>query len=163
MTSSNLFNLALVLDLPILTNHRILSSDVKNIIASILNIIFNIVVLFIYIITAYMVFNMKGGGAEKSFTSGGESIEKALQPIDCNGTLYGSTFWFIALTLTSILVMSLIAALCYSYQRYRDAIVRGSTPRSQANNIPTGANGNLAAPPVQPAGGTTYSMAPGRV
>ena len=126
MSASNLFNLALALDLPILTNHKLLSSDVKNTIASMLNIIFNCVVAFLYILSAYMAFSI-GKRVQP------ESTEGEPPPIDCNGTLYHSAFWFITLTLSSLVILSLMAIIFFAYNKYRLAIIRGSMPRSQSN------------------------------
>lgn len=119
MTASNLFNLAISLDLPVLSNHQILTSDIKNTIASIVNIIFNCVVAILYILCAYMVY---------AFTANGYSDE-----IVCGGLLYNFTFWFVTLTLSTSVVLVLIAAVFFAYNKYRLAILRGSTPRSQTN------------------------------
>lgn len=165
MTASNLFNLALAVNLPILSNHEILTSDIKNTIASIINIVFNCIVAFLYILTGYMVYTV-GLAGKKVVTinpapalngsSNGGSINKRLvnqnedyqdeapisQPIECGGLLYYFTFWFITLTLGLIVLLSLIACAFYSYNRYRIAIVRGSTPRSQHSNNLNNANVN---------------------
>lgn len=130
MTASNLFNLALALDLPILTNHSILSSDVKNIIASIVNIIFNCVVALLYILSAYMVYTI-GSIKKPTFDANGNSDDSEPQPMDCNNTLYYFTFWFITLTLGLFLTLSLVACILFAYNKYRLAIIRGSAPRSQ--------------------------------
>lgn len=123
MTASNFFNLALTFDLPILRNHEILTKDLKNTIASIVNIIFVTVVFFLYILCGFMI-----------FTIGSQSI-------DCSGTLYHSTYWFITSTLGLIVILLFASIILYAYNRYRLAIVRGSTPRSQTVNT----NNNLSA------------------
>lgn len=143
MTMSNIFNLALALDIPVLVNHKLLSSDVKNVIASMLNIIFNCVVAFLYILCAYMVYNITGARHKQQEISDGAATEDAgqVEPVKCSGALYNFTFWFITLTLGSFAILSALATLLFAYNRYRLAIIRGSTPRShQATNSPTNNN-----------------------
>lgn len=154
MTSSNLFNLALALDLPILTNHQILTSEIKNTIASIINIIFNCVVAFLYIISAYMVFTIgkkskrrdllvdnatNNSGSSEESSPDDNNIESS-DVMECSGLLYYTTFWFITLTLGLFVVLSLIATVFFAYNQYRLAIVRGSMPRSQSNTNTTPTN-----------------------
>lgn len=144
MTASNLFNLALALDIPILTNHRLLSLDNKNIIASILNILFNCIVALLYILTTYMIYTVKSSvklhdnsedNAEPNREEGisEEPVVAEYQAPNCSGLLYHFTFWFITLTLGVFVLLSLIALALFAYNRYRLAIIRGSTPRSQSN------------------------------
>lgn len=158
MTASNFFNLALTFDLPILRNHEILTKDVKNTISSIINIIFVCVVVFLYILCGYMVSTI-GNKSTKELQKnsnenlaehrsideasvGTEELDYSLsKSIDCSSTLYHSTYWFITLTLGLIAILILASIILYTYNRYRLAIVRGSTPRSQTtntnNNLPT--------------------------
>lgn len=158
MTASNFFNLALTFDLPILRNHEILTKDVKNTISSIINIIFVCVVVFLYILCGYMVSTI-GNKSTKELQKnsnenlaehrsideasvGTEELDYSLsKSIDCSSTLYHSTYWFITLTLGLITILILASIILYTYNRYRLAIVRGSTPRSQTtntnNNLPT--------------------------
>jgi len=143
MTASNLINLALALDLPILTNHQLLSSDIKNTIASIINIIFNCVVVFLFILSSFMVYNMGSTRAQSNGDdTSGTRDERASNEVTlgCNSLLYYFTYWFITLTLSLVVILSAIAAILYIYNRYRLAIVRGSTSRSQASAAayPTG-------------------------
>lgn len=121
MTASNLFNLALSFDLPILNNHQNLTSDIKNTIASIINIIFNCVVAILYTLCAYMVY---------AFTANGYSDE-----IVCGGLLYNFTFWFVTSTLSIFVILSLVAAVFFAYNKYRLAVLRGSTPRSPQHEV----------------------------
>lgn len=180
MTASNLFNLALALDIPVLANHQFLSSDVKNIIASIVNILFNALVAFLYLLTAYMVYNIKGRpnktsitqsnkqrlailnnetSGENFYSSGGAGSEEAIKTnegpdsgqsdvinaaVKCSASLYNFTFWFITLTLGSFALLSLLATLLFIYNRYRLAIIRGSTPRSHQATNSTGVVNNGA-------------------
>lgn len=144
MTASNLFNLSLSLNIPILANHKFLSSDVKNIIASILNILFNCVVAFLYILCAYMVYNIRGARRKEQewpadFPEESRVHESTSQEqVHCSGTLYGFTFWFITLTIGAFALLSFLATLLFAYNRYRLAIIRGSTPRShQTTNSST--------------------------
>lgn len=137
MTASNLFNLALAIDLPILANHRLLANDIKNIIASILNIIFNVVVGFYYILTAYKVFALSTKRNELNVDNTNNNddsttTQQQQQQLDCNSTLYNFTFWFVCLSLGSFAVISLLGLVLYLYNSHRLAIIRGSTPRSHA-------------------------------
>lgn len=130
MTASNVFNLAFALDFPILSNHRALSNDVKNTIASIINIIFNCVVTFLYILSAYMVLRISG---KKLNPDGSDSDPETTveELVDCNGLLYSFTFWFVILTIALIIILGISALGLFLYNQYRLAIIRGSTPRSQ--------------------------------
>lgn len=143
MTASNLFNLALTFDLPILRNHQILTKDVKNTIASIVNIIFLCVVAFLYILCAYMVYTIAGKSSKAApslsevpaeHRSADEVEVDTPQPIDCSGILYSSTYWFITLTLGLSIIIALASCLFFLYHKYRSATVSGSTPRSQPVN-----------------------------
>lgn len=136
MTAANLFNLAMALDLPLLSNHRHLSSDVKNTIASIVNIIFNSVAVFLYILSSYIVFTV-GKWRQKDPDSDKNDAGEPVPP-ECDATLYYFTFWFVTLTLAFIVILSLLAAIFFAYNRYRLALIRGSMPRSQPNatNLP---------------------------
>ena len=148
MTASNLFNLALALNVPVLANHQLLSNDVKNIIASIVNIIFNSLVAFLYVLTAYMVFNIRGGRPESSASQTVPPPDE-LSQVQCDTTLYNVTFWFVTLTLSAFLLLSTVALLLFAYNRYRLAIIRGSTPRSHQTTNSTAApatNGNQTQP-----------------
>lgn len=138
MTASNLFNLAFSLDLPILTNHSLLSNDTKNTIASIINIIFNCLVAFLYILSSYMVFNVDIKKQDEHLTT--DDPENALEFIDCGSLLYYFTFWFVTLTLGLFVVLCLIACSLFLYNQYRLAIIRGSTPRSQPDANATQTN-----------------------
>lgn len=155
MTASNLFNLALALNFPILTNHQILSSEIKNAISSIINILFNCVVVFLYILTCYMVFSIDiSRNADRTTVNSivspdgprfvGEdstSLPEDNQQMKCSETLYYFAFWFATLTLGLIAILCLAAGLLYAYNSYRLAIIRGSTPRSQPQTtIPSQAN-----------------------
>lgn len=145
MSASNLFNLALALNLPILTNQSILSSDVKNTIASIINIIFNCVVAFLYILCAHKVYtigsfnNLTSQPASSDEESNiGSSIGEPEAPImNCNYLLYYFTFWFVTLTLAMFALLLLMAAIFFAYNKYRMAIIRGTTPRSQQTSNST--------------------------
>lgn len=119
MTMSNIFNLALSLDLPILHNHEVLSADLKNIIASILNVMLNCLALFLYIICAYMVFTL-GCNSNENETN----IEATP---NCSPFLYNFTFWFMSLTLSITLILCFFAFGLFLYNRYRLALLRGST------------------------------------
>lgn len=143
MTTSNLFNLALALDIPILTNHRLLSADTKNTIASIINILFNCVVAFLYILTTYMVYTVGALKHHQESSHIEHKVEDSSEeepPVvaeyqavpDCGSLLYQFTFWFITLTLCLFALLGLIALILFAYNRYRLAIIRGLTPRSQA-------------------------------
>lgn len=149
MTASNLFNLGLSLDIPVLKDQHVLAADVKNVIASILNIIFNCVVAFLYIICAYMVFNIGGGKSRGDNSSSATSTTPPNAPsadwsdvamVNCNQTLYSFTFWFMAITLSLSAIVMGLAVLLFAYNKYRLAIIRGSTPRSQTEttNQPLG-------------------------
>lgn len=160
MTSSNLFNLALALDIPILTNHRLLSVDTKNTIASILNILFNCIVAFLYILTTYMVYTVGfNSTAHRHSDRSKDSAEPKVEELpedeqadgafkqeqtNCGSLLYNFTFWFITLTLCLFALLALVALALFAYNKYRLAIIRGSTPRSQQN--PT--NTNLSTNPA---------------
>lgn len=124
MTISNLFNLATSLNLPILHNQHLLSPDVKNIIASIVNILFNCIVTFLYVLCAYMVYTI--------YRNHPQQPDGVVDVVDCNPTLYGFTYWFITITLSLSAVIILLAIILFCYNKYRLAIIRGSTPRSQA-------------------------------
>lgn len=137
MTASNLFNLAFTLDYPILTNHSILTSDIKNTIASIINIIFNCVVAFLYILSAYMVFTVGRKTGSKVNEATENHDESSEVEVDCSSLLYNFSFWFITLTLGLMAALVLIAGAFFIYNKYRLAIIRGSTPRSQTTNIST--------------------------
>jgi hypothetical protein len=128
MTASNLFNLALSIDLKILTNHSQLTIDIKNTIASILNIIFNCIVTFLYILTAYKI--LVSSKAKQNDQGSANGNNESIQ-FECDETLTSFTYWFIITTLGSMLTLSLVGAILFAYTRYRLAIIRGSTPRSQ--------------------------------
>lgn len=130
MTASNLFNLAFSLDFPILSNHQILSIDVKNTIANIINIIFNSIVAFLYILSAYMVLKISVGKLEPD-DSTSDSTTMVEELINCSGTLYSFTFWFVVLSIGLLIVFGILAFALFLYNKYRLAIIRGSTPRSQ--------------------------------
>lgn len=137
MTASNLFNLALAMDLPVLTNQSILSSDIKNTIASIINIIFNCVVAFVYILCAYKVYTIKSKTQNSLLSDNGASdtgSDVDSTTIDCNPILYYLTFWFVTLTLGSFSLLITLGGIFFAYNKYRLAIIRGSTPRSQQTN-----------------------------
>lgn len=144
MTASNLFNLALALNIPVLTNQHILTSDIKNTIASIINIIFNCVVAFLYILCGYMVFTIgrkkQNSSSSSSSNDGEESSSVDVEDLmDCNHVLYYFTLWFVVLTMGLFALLTIVAIIFFAYNKYRLAIIRGSTPRSQttANNINT--------------------------
>lgn len=137
MTSSNLFNLALALDLKILTNHSQLSADLKNTIASILNILFNCVVAFLYILTAYKILI-----SLKTSQDNQGNVNEELASNECNQTLTGLTYYFVTITLGSMLILGSLGAILFAYTRYRLAIIRGSTPRSQNQHPTNGAVNN---------------------
>lgn len=128
MTASNLFNLALALDLPILANHRLLATDIKSIIASILNIIFNSAVAFVYMLTAYKVLTFSSQQTSAGQTGDGGATSAPV--LTCNASLYTTSFWFITLTLGLFVIISLLGSLLFAYNRYRLNIMRGSAPRS---------------------------------
>lgn len=140
MTVSNLFNLALALDLPILANHRLLASDIKSIIASVLNIMFNATVAFVYVLTAHRVFTLAGTQRAGAELPGGEADANSAPLPTCNETLLSLSFWFVALTLGSVAAFGLLGTLLFAYNRYRLAIIRGSAPRphSRAADTPSG-------------------------
>lgn len=140
MSASNLFNLAISIDLPVLANQSALSADVKNIITSIVNILFNCVAAFLYILVAYMVYTISSDSSSQDIGPPGDSIESR-PTIECSATLYYFTFWFITLTLGLVVILCILAALMALYNKYRMAIIRGSTPRSQTQTNQT-SNGN---------------------
>lgn len=115
---SNLFNLALSLNIPVLSNHEFLTPDLKNIIASIVNVILNCLAAFLYTICAYFVFTL---GAKSGETEGSPN---------CSSLLYNFTFWFIFITLSMSISLCVIGTCLFIYNRYRLALVRGSTPSS---------------------------------
>lgn len=144
MTASNLFNLALALDLPILSNND-LTNDIKNTVASIINIIFNCTVTFLYILCSYMVYTIgisrqhqnNTNPSSASNESAPQDGVEASQIMDCNGLLYYSSFWFVTLTLSVVAIFGLTACILFTYNKYRLTMIRGSTPRSQPSTIPT--------------------------
>lgn len=139
MTASNLFNLALAIDLHILTNHNTLSMDIKNTIASILNIIFNCVVAFLYILTAHKILvSSKLKPDDQGVANGNNELIQ----FECNQTLTSFTFWFIAITLGSMIILTVLGSILFAYTRYRLAIIRGSTPRSQTQPSTNGSLNN---------------------
>lgn len=138
MTASNLFNLALAINLPVFSNHSQLSFDIKNIIASILNILFNCIVAFLYILIAYKILTMGKVRQIDQLTSNETNNEQ--EPIGCNQTLTNFTFWFVAISLSIVAIISALGAILFAYNRYRLAIIRGSSPRSHTS--PTN-NGRL--------------------
>lgn len=153
MTASNFFNLALTFDLSILRNHEIISKDVKDTIASIVNIIFVTVVFFLYILCGYMIFTIGTKSANLANNDNqpehrsidetnviGDLNTSQSKSIDCSGTLYHLTYWFITLTLGLVVVILFVSIILCAYNRYRLAIVRGSTPRSHTVN----SNNNLS-------------------
>lgn len=136
MSASNLFNLAISIDLPVLANQNALSADVKSIISSIVNILFNCLAAFLYILVAYMVYTISSETNSQGSSSSDEPVESK-PTIECSGTLYYFTFWFITLTLGLVVILCILAATLALYNRYRMAIIRGSTPRSQAHTNQT--------------------------
>lgn len=131
MTASNLFNLALSLDLPVLSSHNTISADLKNMIASIINIIFNCIVVFLYILNAHAVLSMSARQQPSSLNP--NSADDNTEPPVCNAVLYNFTYWLIVVSLSLSALLGLAATLLYAYNRYRLAIIRGSMPRSQTN------------------------------
>lgn len=136
MTFSNLFNLALSLNLPVLSNHKLLSSDLKNIIASLANIIFNCVVGFLYIVTAGSVLLISSVSKRKTDIDANNNAQTSAPEIDpdlpnCSSTFYNFTYYFTTISLVLIIVASIISAIAYAYGRYRGAIERGTAQRCE--------------------------------
>lgn len=57
--------------------------------------------------------------------------------MDCSYLLYFFTFWFITLTLSLLVLLSVVASIFFAYNKYRLAIIRGSTSKSQPNTNPS--------------------------
>lgn len=145
MTASNLFNLGLACDLPILRNQEILSDDLKSIIASIVNVLLNVIAGFLFIICAHLVYtfdinslgnsnNLPINTNNNTNTSEYESNEiDNPVAIACNPFLYDFTYWYITLTLITISTLCLLAVCLYAYNRYKLALIRGSTVTSGGN------------------------------
>lgn len=66
MVASNVLNLASGFDLPILRNHVNLTTEVKDIVASVVNIILNCVVIFIFILITFYVYKMEPSARNES-------------------------------------------------------------------------------------------------
>lgn len=158
MTVSNLFNLGLACDLPILRNQDILSDDLKSIIASIVNVLMNVIAGFLFIICAHLVYTLDpnylennsnnnlssaiittatatqlANNTDTSSTSE-TSANDNLAQFACNPFLYNFTYWYISLTLIIISTLCLLALCLYAYNRYKLALIRGSTVTSSNTN-----------------------------
>lgn len=138
MTFCNFFNLAMSLNLPVLSNHNLLTDDLKNIIASLINIIFNCFVIFIYIIIATLVFTTKNETrtnpllTEKANTTNGHAIIKSnitepkINNNDNSCTFHSFASTFIVISLSATLILTLAYIVFEAYKRYRDNIELGS-------------------------------------
>lgn len=142
MTMSNLFNLALSLEMPILHNHHNLTTDIKNIIASVLNVMFNCITIALYLVSAFMVIVMGDiSQTASSSNTNNESTPGDSSGLNCNPQLYNFTFWFVTLSLGCLAVLCLVGGALFGYNKYRLALIRGATPRFQTQADSTQATG----------------------
>lgn len=138
MTLSNLFNFSLACDLPILRNQELLSEDLKNIIASLLNVIFNAIALFLYIMSAHLVLRLDAHAnlppPSTNPDNGTESnATDATNSSNCEPFLYHFTFWFVVATIAVLVALCLLALIIYAYNKYRLALVRGTQETSHSS------------------------------